>query len=89
MKGKLRRSVSSQAQRLTLTNRHLTPNALKVHKYHGQLKQIDNAGIKELDVMLTTYATVEADIRRGSEKDGRNLFAGVRWFRVILDEGIT
>lgn len=89
MKGKSRRSVPSQVQRLTLTKRHLIPKALKVHKYHGQLKQIDNARIKELDVMLTTYATVEADIRRGSEKEGRNLFAGVRWFRVILDEGTT
>ena len=62
---------------------HIRPDTLNVYKYHGYAKEIDYAGLREKDIVLTTYATVESDARL----KGHKFFPQYLWYRVILDEG--
>ncbi|KAF4300775.1 hypothetical protein GTA08_BOTSDO07089 [Botryosphaeria dothidea] len=61
--------------------RHISPGTLKVHKYHGQHRQIDRPSLVDHDVVLTTYGTVATELRRG-----RGMLQSINWYRLVLDE---
>ncbi|KAK0701293.1 SNF2 family N-terminal domain-containing protein [Lasiosphaeris hirsuta] len=62
---------------------HTNLGSLTFYKHHGQGRN-DDERRKELlksDIVLSTYATVAADIRQGN-----GIFTRIIWFRVVLDE---
>lgn len=67
-------------------HRHTYPGYVKFHKHHGQGRQDEKSQkqLLESDIVFTTYATVAAELR-----GGRGVLRCVRWFRIVLDEGLT
>ena len=67
--------------------RHLMPNALSVHVFHGQNRKAIHF-LTEFDVVITTYQTVSSIWRKckDSADDAKSIFS-VLWHRIILDEG--
>ncbi|PYH39514.1 DEAD/DEAH box helicase [Aspergillus neoniger CBS 115656] len=63
--------------------KHVIPGVLKYYKYHGPGRCISLSSPPSEDVILTTYATVEADI---SSSGGNGILNRVYWHRLILDE---
>ncbi|KAH8680542.1 SNF2 family N-terminal domain-containing protein [Xylariales sp. PMI_506] len=64
-------------------SRHLTNHSLSWRCHHGSSKLLGVASLQGLDIVLTSYTTLEADWRR--YKDSSILFLH-SWHRVILDE---
>jgi len=62
--------------------KHVLPGTLAVHKYHGAEKAVNMFCLLQKDVVLTTYASVTTEFRRGV-----GLLNKIEWFRLILDEG--
>lgn len=60
---------------------HITPNSLKVLKYHGRKREYTIAELLNFDIVLSTYATVACEFGRGSGP-----LYEIIWFRIILDE---
>lgn len=60
---------------------HVRPGTLRYHKYHGQNRQIDRAALIEHDVVITTYGTVAAELRRHT-----CMLENINWYRLVLDE---
>ncbi|KAH7044601.1 DNA repair protein rad5 [Macrophomina phaseolina] len=60
---------------------HIRPGTLKVHKYHGQHRQIGRADLIEHDIVLTTYGTIATELRRP-----QGIPEHINWFRLVLDE---
>ena len=60
------------------------PGQLRVYKYHGNAKKIDIDSLVGYDVVLTTYATIALEVAKRS-----SIFQKIRWFRVVLDEGVN
>ena len=65
-----------------LIPRHIYPDTLNVHTYHGTGTAIDQGTLRDKDVVLTTYETASFDHFRSGT------LGEVSWFRVVLDEGI-
>ncbi|EKG12621.1 SNF2-related protein [Macrophomina phaseolina MS6] len=63
---------------------HIRPGTLKVHKYHGQHRQIGRADLIEHDIVLTTYGTIATELRRR-----QGVLEHINWFRLVLDEVST
>ncbi|PYH69626.1 DEAD/DEAH box helicase [Aspergillus vadensis CBS 113365] len=63
--------------------KHLIPGALKFYKYHGPGRCISLSSPPSDDIILTTYATVEADF---SSSGGKSVLNRIHWHRLILDE---
>ncbi|KAH8687414.1 SNF2 family N-terminal domain-containing protein [Tricladium varicosporioides] len=61
--------------------KHILPNTLNTHKYHGPRKELDPLKLLNFDIVFTTYATVATEFRRGS-----NILHNINWFRIVLDE---
>jgi SWI/SNF-related matrix-associated actin-dependent regulator of chromatin subfamily A3 len=53
-----------------------------MHKYHGPKRELNPLKLLDFDIIFTTYATVAAEFRRGS-----NVLHNINWFRIVLDEG--
>ena len=62
---------------------HVLPGVIRVHKYHGSEKEIDLDRLREHDIVLTTFSTIESDARA----KGFRFFPRYKWFRIVLDEG--
>ncbi|KAK6062399.1 DNA repair and recombination protein rad5c [Seiridium cupressi] len=62
--------------------KHVAPNKIQWHKYHGLSRSLDLSIIHSYDIVLTTYGTVAADCSRR-----RGLLDQVFWYRIVLDEG--
>ncbi|KAK0669910.1 SNF2 family N-terminal domain-containing protein [Cercophora samala] len=63
--------------------KHTYPGYITWHKHHGQGRE-DGRSRKQLmesDVVLTTYATVVAELRKGQA-----VLRCIDWFRIVLDE---
>ncbi|KAK4210937.1 SNF2 family N-terminal domain-containing protein [Rhypophila decipiens] len=62
---------------------HTFPGSLTYYKYHGDGRHENGfrQQLLESDLVLTTYATLNAEISRE-----KNILGDVRWFRVVLDE---
>lgn len=76
---------------------HTEEDLLSVYVYHGTNRNRDPKYLAEHDVVLTTYATLAAEMppdgskqlkRQPKQEPTRTLLA-VPWFRVILDEAHT
>ncbi|KAK4196327.1 SNF2 family N-terminal domain-containing protein [Triangularia verruculosa] len=63
--------------------KHTYPGYVTFHKHHGQGRQDDRSQrqLLESDVVLTTYATVAAELRQG-----QSILRCIDWFRIVLDE---
>ncbi|KAM0813694.1 hypothetical protein AB5N19_13693 [Seiridium cardinale] len=61
--------------------KHVAPNKIQWHKYHGINRSLDLSIIHSYDIVLTTYGTVTADSSRR-----RGLLDQVFWYRIGLDE---
>jgi len=66
-----------------VSSRHVSPGALKWHKYHGYGKRISRDALSKNDIVLTTYATVAAAFSRD-----RSIIHEIEWYRILLDEGM-
>lgn len=62
----------------------MSPELLRVYKYHGSRKDIDLESLVNYDIILTTYATLASDFMKGTSP-----LQQATWFRVVLDEGIN
>ncbi|KAI0623253.1 DNA repair and recombination protein RAD5C [Pyrenophora tritici-repentis] len=62
--------------------KHLLPETVVVHRYHGSDKAIDLSDLLRKDIVLTTYATIATDFCRGQA-----ILSHVAWYRLVLDEG--
>ena len=60
---------------------HVGSDTLRVQKYHGSRKELEIAKLVDVEVVLTTYATIAAEFSRDSR------LHGIAWFRIVLDEG--
>lgn len=61
-------------------------DTIKFRVHHGKSKIIRNADVDAFDIVLTTYQTVSAEWKEGSDEKKSILFSR-RWNRIILDEG--
>ncbi|KAK7709702.1 hypothetical protein SLS57_008607 [Botryosphaeria dothidea] len=70
-------------------NRHIHPNMISYHVYHGPGKQKPEHELKNYDVVLTTYDTLAAEGRKHHSKSIMEVkgIAALEWRRVVLDEG--
>ncbi|KAK7976507.1 hypothetical protein PG989_014970 [Apiospora arundinis] len=61
--------------------KHTFPGYLKHTKYHGpgRLENLDS--LYQSDIVLSTYATISSEIRRG-----KSMLGTIEWFRIVLDE---
>lgn len=77
-----------ELQRLLTTISHLETGTLKYLIYHGDRRK-DSAHLGTYDLVLTTYGTLSAELKRGGRKSTGNtgVLQSVEWFRVVLDEG--
>jgi hypothetical protein len=74
--------------------RHVKPDKqLKVYVYHGNNKKADFNALRQYDVVLTTFGTLQHENKHaesGALRVGKNKPALVgnecRWYRVIIDE---
>ncbi|KAK5407027.1 hypothetical protein LTR20_007467 [Exophiala xenobiotica] len=62
-------------------NRHTRGYTLTVHKYHGPTRKVAIHELLSHDVILTTYGTLAADLKRK-----QTIMYKTLWYRVILDE---
>lgn len=62
--------------------RHI-PNGLKFVKYHGSGRAQMNDHLRTANVVLTTYATVAAELDKRSSP-----IYEIKWYRIVLDEGM-
>jgi SWI/SNF-related matrix-associated actin-dependent regulator of chromatin subfamily A3 len=65
------------------TSRHILPNTLNIYKFHGSKREADASKFRDFDIVLTTYATLAAEFCSGN-----NVLHHLKWFRVVLDEGM-
>jgi len=54
---------------------------LSITTFHGDKRTKRTNDLCDVDIVLTTYATLVAD------RKGRKLLQKIAWFRVVLDEG--
>lgn len=64
--------------------RHTYPGGITYHKYLGpdRYKETEMKHCFEKDVVFTTFATIESDLRHQKFP-----LAKIHWFRIVLDEG--
>ena len=70
--------------------RHTKHDGLRVHTYHGQKRISVFSELSKFDIIITTYATLEAEWStrsRSRSKNGDIIHSG-NWFRIVLDEGM-
>jgi len=68
------------------TNRHVVKSRLTWGYHHGKSRLTTISELDSYNLLLTTYHTVSAEWRNGSQAEKSILFS-TRWKRVILDEG--
>ncbi|KAK8879909.1 SNF2 family N-terminal domain-containing protein [Apiospora arundinis] len=61
--------------------KHTFPGYLKYAKYHGPGRLENADSLYQSDIVLTTYATISSEIRRG-----KSMLGTIEWFRIVLDE---
>lgn len=76
---------------------HVAAGRLSLYVHHGPERLRDPALISRFDLVLTTYNVVASELGGGGDEDGGpkraaaaaapGALAGVRWLRVVLDEG--
>jgi hypothetical protein len=73
----------SHIQMLT-TSRHTRAGRLTISKYHGQERVRHYSEMMGHNIILTTYGTVATEFR----KSRRQVLYHMRFFRIVLDEGL-
>jgi len=75
---------------------HTVAGSLSIYVYHGSTRTRDPSFLAKHDIVLTTYATLAAEIPPDSSKNLKRppkqepaALLEVQWFRVILDEAHT
>ncbi|KAF4468540.1 DNA repair rad5 [Fusarium albosuccineum] len=61
-------------------SRHFRDGSLQVLTFHGESRPTSSSAMMGHDIVLTTFATLVADYKRGK------VLQNVEWFRVVLDE---
>ncbi|KAF8475099.1 SNF2 family N-terminal domain-containing protein [Kalaharituber pfeilii] len=62
---------------------HFEPGTLSFHCYYGG-QNTDSAALVKFDIVLVSYETLRNRIHKDPKQ--QQLFSGVHWFRIILDE---
>ena len=62
--------------------RHILPNRITVHKYHGTRRETDPTKLRDFDIVFTTYATIAAEFCKGT-----SVIHQLEYYRLVLDEG--
>ena len=70
-------------------SRHIFPQKIKWHIYHGNQRRRNIFEVMNYDVVLTTYDAVGGDEsqRPNSSSDEAKVLHACEWHRVVLDEG--
>lgn len=81
-------SLGSLASRILTLIRHLKPNTVKVHVYHGHNRK-GVISLTNFDIVITTFHTVSSiwRKRKDSQDDSNSIFS-IPWHRIVLDEGM-
>ncbi|KAK4207840.1 SNF2 family N-terminal domain-containing protein [Rhypophila decipiens] len=66
--------------------KHTWPGDISFFKYHGPSRADDMNLLMSSDIVLTTYGTVLAELRGGTENSP---LSSLSWFRIVLDEAHT
>ncbi|KAI2464721.1 SNF2 family N-terminal domain-containing protein [Annulohypoxylon bovei var. microspora] len=61
--------------------KHVVPGTLRYYKYHGPNRRLPVLSNLPYDIILSTYGTVSADLRRGG-----GVLYSFKWYRLVLDE---
>ncbi|KAI3324876.1 SNF2 family N-terminal domain-containing protein [Xylariaceae sp. AK1471] len=64
---------------------HVIQGHLTWRWHHGKSRLIDSLSIQNVNIVLTTYHTVSAEYKTGSNPDQSILFS-THWKRIVLDE---
>ena len=69
--------------------RHICPQQIKWHIYHGAQRRRKALELMTYDIILTTYDTVVGDESTGpnDSNDEAGILHACEWHRVVLDEG--
>lgn len=67
-----------------LTDDRHFEEGLKVIIYHGRGREVDSMVLADSDIVLSTYHTIAAEAT-----DSESALFRIKWFRIILDEGMT
>ena len=67
---------------------HTLPGALSFCVYYGNEKQ-QGSTLLNLDVVLTSFGTLAAEVQRGNAGDERSPLLSIFWRRIALDEAHT
>jgi SNF2 family DNA or RNA helicase len=67
--------------------RHVREGNLVISKYHGNQRTKSACDLASADVVLSTYATVESEIRArsGSTAATSSVLQQIRWHRLVID----
>ncbi|TLS30089.1 hypothetical protein PpBr36_02652 [Pyricularia pennisetigena] len=73
--------------RLLIWRRHTHTGAMRCHRHHANTRITSPESLEGVAIVLTTYHTVSAEWMPGIHTKSNTVLFGVRWARIILDEG--
>lgn len=77
--------MSTVANWETQISEHLDKKAFKWYTHHGQGRIRNPQELRNYDIVITTYGTLQSEARR----QGDGVLRALKWFRIILDEAHT
>lgn len=72
---------------LLIFPRHLFRGQLRLRVHYGKTKLEGLNELDDVDVVLTTYHTVSAELKIGARMRQTSVLFSTNWRRIILDEG--
>ncbi|KAH6962305.1 SNF2 family N-terminal domain-containing protein [Ilyonectria sp. MPI-CAGE-AT-0026] len=66
--------------------RHLKTGSIRYTKYQGPKRRKKATSLKDYNIVLTNYETVDADSRSRGKSTGTEPLQAIAWHRIVLDE---
>lgn len=60
---------------------------LRCHRHYAGTRLANPSSLEGATIVLTTYDTVSAEWATGLKTNTKSVLFGVRWARIVLDEG--